>query len=367
MNRLLFVVALLCALPAHAQKQFFIQPWVDTSAINVQKAIAFYRSYVEEFRHDTLPSFHTYWRTKDMEQYNIPDHMVYGISCDYPTYSMCQQRGIIYIKPLGDTIHIKTQFGWDADGKYQLMCITNHYVGFRKNGKPYFISPIDMAASAWQQKRIRNVVFHYPAYHTLDRRKAKSLIANIKMLEQTWQLEPIAINYFFANTIQEIKQLTGFDFTLDMGNADKPSGISNDNNNTVFCAGLGENYFHEVVHIYLNKLFPKSPLKEGLAHFYGGSMGKTLSYHKKKLITYLIAHPDVHIDSMKDLPKLDNYTNQYSTVQAILCSDAYAKDGLNGLRKVMQYETIEAILKQEYDIQTFSAFIDKLKTEYIDR
>jgi hypothetical protein len=367
MNRLLYVLALLCSLSAHAQKQFFVQPWVDTSATNVQKAIAFYRSYVESFRHDTLPPFHNYWRTKDMEQYEIPDQMVYGIQGDYPTYSMGEQRSIIYVKPIGDIVHIKTQIGWDADGKYQLLCIANHYVSFYKDGSPYFISPLDMAAPAWQQTRIRNVVFHYPAYHTFDRSKAKSLIANIKMLEHDWQLQPIEINYFFANTIEEIKQLTGFDYTLDMGNADKPSGISNDINNTAFCAGLGENYFHEIVHIYLNRLYPKSPLQEGLAHFYGGSMGKTLAYHKKKLIKYLIAHPEVHVDSMNDLPKPGNNTNQYSTVQAILCTDAYDKGGLGGLQKIMQYESIEAILKEEYGLSNFAAFIDKLKKEYANK
>ncbi len=365
MNKLFVLVALLFTINSHAQKQFFVQPWVDTSATKVQQAIAFYRSYVEGFKHDTLPSFHTYWRTKDITRYAIPDHMIYGISGDYPTYSMCQQRGIIYVKPIGHTIHIKTQMGWETDGKYQLLCIANHYVGFTKDNRPYFISPIDMTASTWQQTRVRNIVFHYPSYHSFDRRKAKAMITNIAKLERDWQLQPIDINYFFADTQDEIKKLTGFDYTLDMGNAPKPSGISNDKNNTVFCAGLGENYFHEVVHIYLNKLFPKSPLQEGLAHFYGGSMGRPLAYHKNKLIRHLIAHPELRVDSIDNLPKPGNYTNQYSTVQAILCADAFAKDGLQGLKRIMQYETMEAILREEYGIDSFAAFVEKLKREYV--
>jgi hypothetical protein len=96
-------------------------------------------------------------------------------------------------------------------------------------------------------------------------------------------------------------------------------------------------------------------------------MGKSLSYHKNKLIKYLIAHPDVHVDSMNDLPKPGNYTNQYSTIQAILCDDAFAKDGFKGLQKLMQYKSIEAILKQEYGLPTFSAFIEKLKKEYSNK
>jgi len=272
MNKLFFVLAILCSLSTKAQRQFFVQPGVDTSDLNVHKAITFYRNYIQGFKRDTLPSFSSYWRAKDIEQYPIPDHMVYGISGDYPTYSMCEQVGVIYVKPMGDTILIKTQSGWDANGHYQLLCITNHYVSFEKDGSPYFISPLNMAASSWQQTRIRNVVFHYPAYHKFNRQKAESLIENIKTLEHDWQLQPIEINYFFANTLDEVKQLTGFDYTLDMGSAHKPSGISNDYNNTAFCGGLGENYFHEVVHIYLNRLYTKSPLQEGLAHFYGGSM-----------------------------------------------------------------------------------------------
>jgi len=85
------------------------------------------------------------------------------------------------------------------------------------------------------------------------------------------------------------------------------------------------------------------------------------------LINYLIAHPDVHIDSMDQLPVLDNYTNQYSTIKAIICKDAYIKGRLNGLREIMQYESIEAILKEEYGIQSFAAFIDKLKQGYKEK
>jgi hypothetical protein len=96
-------------------------------------------------------------------------------------------------------------------------------------------------------------------------------------------------------------------------------------------------------------------------------MGRPLSYHKNKLIKYLIAHPEVRVDSMNDLPKPGNNTNQYSTIQAILCDDAYDKGGFKGLQKIMQYETVEAILKQEYGLQSFAAFIEKLKKQYSDK
>ena len=59
--------------------------------------------------------------------------------------------------------------------------------------------------------------------------------------------------------------------------------MAHDKDNQVFCAGLGGNYFHEVVHVHLNHLYSKSPLKEGLAAFYGGSMGRSINWHMKRV------------------------------------------------------------------------------------
>ena len=55
----------------------------------------------------------------------------------------------------------------------------------------------------------------------------------------------------------------GFDYNFMMVNAEKPTGLSDAIDNLTYSSGCGENYFHEVVHLYLNPLHSKSPLNEG--------------------------------------------------------------------------------------------------------
>src|SRR6202000_1377608 len=102
-------------------------------------------------------------------------------------------------------------------------------------------------------------------------------------------------------------------------NRPKPSGMSDGVDNIIYCGGWGERYFHEVVHIYLNRLHPASPLNEGLAVMYGGSVGHELSWHIKRLNEYLQAHKEISLEHPEDFYYLDNYTNPYYTIRGMLC------------------------------------------------
>jgi hypothetical protein len=133
-----------------------------------------------------------------------------------------------------------------------------------------------------------------------------------------------------------------------MTNRDRPSGISDDTDNIIYCAGLSENYFHEVVHIYLNRLFPNSPLKEGLAAFYGGSMGKDFTWHIKRVKDHLAAHPEINLDELDSFTYLDNYTNPISAIQALFCKIVYETEGIKGLRRLMSYAALDDIYEKEF-------------------
>jgi len=136
-----------------------------------------------------------------------------------------------------------------------------------------------------------------------------------------------------------------------MGNRDKPSGIADNKDNIVYCGGLGENYFHEVVHIYLNSLYPKSPLGEGIAVFYGGSMGKSLSWHSARLKAYLLNHPETNLNKLEEFRFMDSSTNPYYTILGLLCETAYRKDGVKGLKRMMNYDSLDTIFEKEFGIK----------------
>lgn len=349
MRKLVFVAILLYAYPLKAQ--LYINPGVDTLDTDVKTAIGFYQKYLNEFPKVRLPDFKEYWPAKDLIKYKVPDPIVYGISGDYPTYKFQYKPTIFYIKPAKEFIHIKTQFSSiDSLKNISTLCITNHYIGFDPKGKPFFVSPVEINAKNWKTTKVRNLTYRYPSYHNFNQKRADSLIRQIINLEKIWELKPIDITYYFANTFEEIQNLRGFDFTIGLGNRDKPTGISDDRDDIIYSAGNGENHFHEVVHIYLNRHFPKSPLLEGLAVFYGGSLGKDLSWHLKRLNTYLIQHPEINLNQLEDFWRLDNYTNPGTAIEGMLCNMAFKKAGLAGLKKILSHPNMDEVFKEEFGL-----------------
>lgn len=334
----------------YAQAQVYINPGVDTTDVTNKKVLTFYNNYINAFKGKTkLPNYREYWSEQDCKRYKTPDPSVYGIGGDYPTYLMGERKTIHYIKPLKDGIYnIKMLGSWtDSLKNNALMYLTNQFVKIEKSGKMQFVQPIDVYKNDWKKRIVGQITYYFPKYHQFDEKKANELIRQIKNLEKQWGLSPKPISYFFADTYDEIQRLRGFDYTIGTGNADKPMGISNQQDNTVFCAGNGENYFHEVVHIYLNPLHPKSPLNEGLAVFYGGSLGKPLSWHLNRLKQYLKAHPEINLSNLEDFYYMDNYTNPGSAIQGMLCNIVYKKDGFSGLKRLMSYTSLNDIFEKE--------------------
>lgn len=331
--------------------QTYINPGVDTSSKEVQIALKFYNKYLASFNGKDLPDFSEFWSAGELAVRSIPDQQIYAIN-DNTLYSQGYKATIIYIKPQDNHIHFKTQFSAvnDAAGNIMTLAITNHYVDLNAKDGPKFINPFTKNLATWHSKKVRNITFFYPPQHKFNTKKADSLIGQVIKLENEWKLKPINIRYYFANTSDELQILRGFDFALPMGNRDKPSGISDDVDNQVFCAGLGENYFHEVVHFYLNRLYPKSPLKEGLAAFYGGSMGHNLNWHLKRVDAYLQAHKEADLNNVEDFWYPDAHTNPGSAIKALICQVVYDKGGVLGLQKLMTYTSLTEVFKQELKV-----------------
>ena len=348
---LFFLLSLLFSASSYAQ--IYLNPGVDTSVNKVKIALKFYNKYVSGFKGKNLPDMSKYWSDSELKLRKIPDQITYALN-DYPLYSLGYQKTILYIKPTNKYVQIKTQFSSaDSLKRIMTMAITNHYINFDNHNNPQFINPITTGLSNWHTRTVRNVTFYYPTYHKFSLKTADSLINSIRKLEKEWSLKPIKVRYYFADSNDELYQLRGFDYALLMGNPSKPSGISDDKDNQVFCGGLGENYFHEVAHLYLNHLYPKSPIQEGLVTLYAGSMGHSLQWHLKRVNQYLLLHPDINLNKVDDFWYTDPYTNPGSAIQGLICSLVYKKDGVTGLKRLMAYTSYKDIFEKEFNTNDY--------------
>lgn len=326
--------------------QFAINPGVDTSDDEAKRALNFYSKYLSEFNGVSVPDFCKYWPSSDCKRLKCPDPLLYAIVGNFPTYNLGTAT-VIYIKPDKEIVNIKTHIGSvDTIGNIYTICITNHYIDVSDTTNLRFISPFAISVDNWEKKTIGDISYHFPKELSFNVAKSDSLILQIRELEKDWGLSPIKFDYYFANTREEIQKLRGFDFSIEMGNRQRPSGMA-DENYGIFCSGLGENYFHEVVHLYISPIYPKSVLKEGIAVFYGGSMGQNLDWHKERLRNYLRSNPKIDLTDSKSF-YFDSFTNPGYTIQGLICKDTYGKDKLDGLKRIMAYTSLDELMLKEY-------------------
>lgn len=326
-----------------------INPGVDTTDKDAKAVISLWTNYLKSQPNKNNIKESPYWAKSEKKKYPKVDQLLNAINTETPTYSMGQAT-ILYVKPKNDFVEIKTLFGWsDSLQNINVLCITSVFAK-KENGAYKLFNALTVNSSNWQKQKIGSVTFHYPPTHIFDKEKANKLPLSINRLTKQWKLQPIPINYYFADNFEEIQRLRGLDYSIGMGNKDKPSGMSDQETNTVFSGGLGENYFHEIVHIYLNRLFPNSSLVEGLAVFYGGSLGHDLKWHLTRLNDYLNQHQEINLKDFENFRYLDNFTNPNSTIQGLLCYLAFKKGGLDKLKQLMSYHDIYIAIEKEFGI-----------------
>lgn len=323
---------------------------VDTTDQDIKAVTTLWTNYLKSNPNKNNIKDSPFWADTEKKKFPKVDQLLNAINSDYPTYSMGNPT-ILYVKPKNDFFEIKTLYSWkDSLESVYVLCITSVFA--KKENEQYKLyNALTVNSNNWKTEKLGNVTFHFPYSHTFDKNEANKLLQSIDDLTKQWNLQTIPIDYYFADTYEEVLHLRGLDYSIVMGNKDKPSGMSDLDTKTVFAGGLGENYFHEVVHIYLNNLFPKSPLVEGLAVFYGGSMGHDLKWHLTRLNDYLNQHPEIKLNDFEKFWYMDNFTNPNSTIQGLLCYIAFKNGGLNKLKKLMSHEDIYATIEKEFGVK----------------
>jgi hypothetical protein len=349
---LLIFFTFFSSVPGYSQINVAVNMGVDTLNPKTRGALEFYSRYVSEFDNNIQIDYFKYWPKEKCSLSELPDifNTKFGNSHgSVPIYN-CGLPTIIYAKWRNDTVQIKTHVGiYDSTGIYTT-AILNYYVDITNPDQPKFIIPLFFNSQNWNSKQVRNITYYYPSYHEFNNFKADSLIFQIQRLENDWQLQPIEINYYFAKTSEEIDNLLGYDYVAGMGNNSLPSGVAlvNWQPPMVLCSGLGENYVHELVHIYIDSIFPATVLNEGIAMFYGGSRGYSPQFHAERLRKYLEKNPNADFSDLRSYSHMDGLTNPRYVYEWLICKDIYSKEGIKGLKRALGYASLDELMRVEY-------------------
>ncbi|RYD57657.1 MAG: hypothetical protein EOP56_07730 [Sphingobacteriales bacterium] len=345
---LIFMLAL--AQPAHAQYVELVG--ADTSDKRIKAATNFLVSYLKEFNDRKLPDYSRYWSKEDCKRSTLPDNIVYSISDDYPTYQFCKTPTIFYALPYDDYVHLKTLFyNYDSSGKVFPWAITNHYVALDGHtSKPYFISELELKKKNYKTVRKRNIIYHFPALHRFDRRVSKTMLKRLEQIEQDWGFKPVPVHYYFADNPQQLTAMRGMDYVFAMDEM-APNGISYPQHGMIFSQGMGEGYLHEVLHMYFNPAYPKSPMTHALVYYYGGGIGHDFDWIINRMARYLTAYPDTDLTNYVELRSKDKMLHISHTVNGLLLKMIDKKDGVAGLKRALTYATTDELLKKEFGLE----------------
>ena len=300
----------------------------DSSNVETKKVIELFENYIASNPQNKLQS--PFWNSKAQN-----NHFDFLESEFQPSLYMGFPIHVLSIKSINGLFEIKAQFSYcKKDETPYVLAIVNYYVKKEDNVYKLF-NALTINKVKWNSINVGFVDFYFPYYHKFNYVKAKKLNDFITRITNIFDVQPISFEYYFANEYDEVQRLKGIDYYIGMGGITKPSGKAS--NDKVYCGGLGENYFHEVFHVQIDKHYPNKHfwVSEGVATYLGGSRGKNLQWHITRTNQYLKAHSEIDLNDMLKLKNLDEQTSYHYVLGGLIAKKIYDKGGWNLIKKFM--------------------------------
>lgn len=275
-----------------------------------------------------------YWNTyvqKEFKQFDfLEDEFNPSLYMGFPAH-------VLSIKSNDNTHEIKVQYSYcQENGSPYVLAIANYYLK-PINGDLKLFNALTLNREKWIKNKVGLIEYFYPKEYNFSHKKALEANEFIYQITDIFKTEPIEFEYYLAEDFDEIQKLKGFDYYIGMGGKTIPSGKASINR--IFCAGLGENYKHEIVHVQIDKHYPNKHywVTEGLATFLSGSSrGKSNDWHQRKIYNYLKKHPEINLNNLTEYVNFDNYTDYHYALGSFLISKIYEKGGWELIMKAME-------------------------------
>lgn len=344
--------------------QIKLNPGIDTSSTEHKEVLRFWTDYIKSRPSKNSTDYLKFWNDNDKKLFKQPDLILHSINTEYSTLAMGYPTILSILPYQKDFFEIKTAIGWaDTTGHISLLAIVNYYV--RKiNGNYYLFVPLNIKENInlietddFKIYSLENSVIHSDTL-----KKLSAFILSIKSEYEISENNKLVIIY--GRDSKQTETLLGFDFNLMSSTNNPSSGISDLSNNLIILNGLSP-IFHETTHIYLNHLFPESPLLEGLATFYGGSMGKSLDEGIRFMHSYVTANSEISLyEKMKEGNfYINNEYNPIYILQGLLIQIANDKNGTEEIKILLAYKDLDKIFEIYFSLNGADSIDKFLKSE----
>jgi len=319
----------------------------------VKEATELLTNYLKIFLDKRTPDYTKYWVAEDCLRSKLPDDMAYSIADSYSTYCFGDSKPTIFFaRSFGDYVQLKTVFSaTDSGANVQIWALTNHYVLYSKDGvPPHLISEISLHSDLYRTRRKRNITYHFPASEHFNKAASKKMIGRLIKIENQWGFKQKEIDYFYAPTSDALARMRGMDYNYSMDDI-HPSGISYPEFNKLFCQGVGEGYLHEVLHIYFNPVYGKSPMCHAMIYYLAGGLGKDFNWFIDRMNDYLTKYPNTNLSQYETIISKDKFLHIDYVTKGLLCKMLDEKYGFPGLKRAFQYATVDELISEEFGIE----------------
>ena len=377
MKRTLLLLFLFFSFTAYTQNDSSFEVKIDANVENAndpeeKEIIALWTAYLQsgEFQNSET----TYW---DTSQYRIPDYSLWMVDLrSLRTRTPKVQCTVLGVFKVENGHHvIKTSLAHlDENNTIVLEAILSVYAK-KINGKYVLVNSSQYHQNVWKKKQFGAITYYIHPLHQFDEKDASRMNAFNEEIAKIFKVAPISFDYYVSSYSREIVRLIGYDYMSKIYIPGQTGGLADIHNRIVYAGNNSAYYAHELVHIYTYELFPDADhfwLNEGFATYMGGSGGKDLAWHTKKLKAYILKNPDFEISLAKlrgYIPNGEHHTEFRYVIGGLICKKVIEKHGMSGiidgLRTVDTDEDFFKFIKEKLGVtkEEFSAYIKKVATE----
>ncbi len=177
----------------------------------------------------------------------------------------------------------------------------------QKNDDFKIKSPFHFNAKHWNSVKVGQITFFHQ--YSFNRKEATEFVEHSKFLADKLGVEPITLDYYKCENIQEAYKLIGIEYSVRINGLSRGSLTNHDLD--VFLSGTNKDeYSHDLTHFYFEKAIPDSTrnwtAEEGynitVTDYWGESLDTILTY----LTNYMSVNPDrtfLEIFNSNDLVK----------------------------------------------------------------
>lgn len=312
---------------------------VDTSTTPRREIFTVWRAYLADGPDRFKPSPH--WSSTEQQRWLLFDLTAPWVYFSAPGHPRPEPivLGIDPVMPGRDDAYvIRTLFTTtDPVTDHALPVALTRVYAVREAGRWVLANALPRLTATWPRTRRGVITFIYPPDHRFDARRADRSAQFVDSLARAFTVSrPSHIEFYVVDRPEELSRIIGIDLALPETN----NGRAYPTNYLVF-SGLpvyGEWYPHELTHLVLWPLVKEyrasMTMDEGLAHWLGGSKGKTFGTLMRELDDDLKARPALLLDSLVG-PRgtRDSVANRAA---AALLKLAHDRGGIDAVKEVLR-------------------------------